>query len=113
MDGPTHQEEGMKFVIVTTRLPFGSAKDAEDAARRFLELFAKWTPAASTTIHQLVTRVDAGGGFAVVETDSLADLLDATSKFGVFTDYQIYPVVDTADAIPVAQEAIKFRSSVS
>ena len=39
-------------------------------------------------------------------------MLEVTSKFGVFFDFQIYPVVDTVDALPVAAEAMEFRNSV-
>ena len=43
------------------------------------------------TIHQLVSRADGSGGFAVVETDNSADLIGTTSKFTPFADYLIYP----------------------
>ncbi len=64
------------------------------------------------TIHQLVSRVDGGGGFSVVETDNPADLIGTTRKFAPFADYEIYPVVDIADGVRVSQEAIEFRESI-
>lgn len=64
------------------------------------------------TIQQLVSRADSGGGFAVVETDSAADLIDITSKFAPFADYEIYPVVDIADGVQASQEAVAFRESI-
>jgi hypothetical protein len=102
----------MKFVVSLTFRLNGSVAENEAAARRILDVYAKWTPPASMTIHQLVSRADGGGGFAVLETDNPADLLDTTSKFGPFADYQIYPVVDIADGVRASQEAVAFRESI-
>jgi hypothetical protein len=38
---------------------------------------------------------------------------DVTSKFGVLCDYQLYPVVDIADAVRAGQEGGEFRESIS
>jgi hypothetical protein len=65
------------------------------------------------TYHQFVGRLDGGGGFSVVETDNPMDLADATSKFGFIADYQIYPVVDIAEAAQSLQQGIEFRDSIS
>jgi hypothetical protein len=103
----------MKYVVMTTRRAGGSGKDNEEAQRRALELISKWQPSATTTIHQFVTRIDGGGGFAVGETDNPDDLLEVASIFSPYFDYQIYPVVDFAAAIPTFQRAIEFRDSTS
>ena len=88
----------MKYVIVATPRAGGSGKDNEESQRRALELLSKWQPSATTTIHQFVTRIDGGGGFAVGETDNPDDLLEVASIFSPYFDYQIYPVVDFAGA---------------
>jgi hypothetical protein len=59
-----------------------------------LELFSKWKPLKGTTFHQFVGRLDAEGGFAVVETDNPSELLDSTGKFAPYNVFQVYPVVD-------------------
>ena len=59
-----------------------------------LELFSKWKPPKGTTFHQFVGRLDAEGGFAVVETDNPSELLDSTGKFAPYNVFQVYPVVD-------------------
>lgn len=81
--------------------------------RRGLEVFAKWTPPASATYNAFVGRLDSEGGFSVVETDNPMDLSDATSKFGYIADYQIFPVVDIAEAAQALQEGVEFRASIS
>ena len=102
----------MKFVVVATPRPGGSAKEAEEMVPRALEVFSKWTPPAGMTVHQQFIRADGGGTFAVVETDDATDLIEATSKFGPFWDYQIFPVVEVAEGVAAAQEAVKFRGSI-
>ncbi|MCW2691096.1 MAG: hypothetical protein JWR37_5986 [Mycobacterium sp.] len=103
----------MKYVVSMTFRLNGSATDNEAAQRRILDLYSKWTPPDSTTFHQFVGRIDGAGAFSVVETDNPADLMDTTSKFGPYVDYQIYPVLDIAETVRVAQEAIEFRESIS
>ena len=103
----------MKYVIAMNYRLNGSGAENEADLRRMLDLYSKWTPAAGATFHQFVTRLDGGGGFSVVETDNPADLIEATSKFGPFVDYQIYPVVDVAEGVRAAQEGVEFRESVS
>ena len=99
----------MKYVIIATPRAGGSGKDNEESQRRALELLSKWKPSASTTIHQWVTRIDGGGGFAVAETDNPDDMLEIAAIFGPYFDYQTYPVVDFAGAVPTYQRAIEFR----
>jgi hypothetical protein len=103
----------MKFVTTWTFRAGGSAKENEDSARRLLELYSKWQPPAGLTFHQMVGRLDSGGGFAVSETDNPADIVDATSKFAPYADYQIYPVADIAETVQAAHEAVNFRESIS
>jgi hypothetical protein len=102
----------MKFVVSITFRLNGGAAENEVAARRILDVYSKWTPPASMTFHQFVARVDGGGGFSLVETDNPADLMEITSKFAPFADYEIYPVVDIADGVRVLQEAAEFRRLV-
>jgi hypothetical protein len=103
----------MKFVISMSFLRNGSAAENEAAQRRLLDVYSSWKPPAGMTFQQFLTRCDGGGGFAVVETDNAADLIDATSKFGAYIDYQIHPVVEIADGIEAAQEALSYLQSIN
>jgi hypothetical protein len=102
----------MKYVMTWTTRFSGSAAENEAAARRGLEMFSKWQQPAGTTFHQFVGRVDGSGGFAVVETDNPADLLDGTGKFATLNEFQLYPVVDIADWLQSAQDGVEFRASI-
>ena len=103
----------MKYVMSWTPRLSGSAEENETATRRGLELFSKWQQPASTTFHQFVGQLDGAGGFAVVETDDPANLLDGSSKFGPLNEFQLYPVADIADWMQAAQEGVEFRESIS
>lgn len=103
----------MKYVVTWTYRFNGSAAENEEAVRRGLAVFSKWAPAETATYHQFVGRVDGVGGFAVIETDDIADLVDGPGKFGFIADYQVFPVVDIAEHIQGLQRGVEFRDSIS
>jgi hypothetical protein len=91
----------------------GSASENEEAVRRGLEVFSKWTPPAGITYHQFLGRLDGSGGFAVVEADNPMDLTDGPGKFGFIADYQVHPVGDMAEVAQAMQQGAEFRESIS
>ena len=101
----------MKYVIEWKLRPGGSNAENEAAAERSLQIFSKWEPAAKFI--EFVSRVDNGGGFAVVEADDPSQVMKDTSKFGSFLDFTVYPVIDIAESIAILQEANDYRSSIS
>ncbi|MET0700753.1 MAG: DUF3303 family protein [Mycobacterium sp.] len=103
----------MKYAVAMKFRMDATVRDNEDAVRRLLDVYSKWTPPAGLKFHEFVGRVDGQGSFAVVETDDVRDLMDATSKFGPYAEYEIHPVLDVADTVNLAQEAIAFRESIS
>jgi hypothetical protein len=100
----------MKYVVSWTTRSTGSARDNEEAVKRSLAVFAKWSP--STTIHQFLSRVDANGGFAVGETDDLAQLARDFAIFSPYLEFTVYPVVDIEQGARILGEAAGFRDSV-
>ncbi|MGQ4599588.1 DUF3303 family protein [Nocardia sp. R6R-6] len=102
----------MKYVVSWTYRWNGSATENEDSMRRALEVFANWKPSETTTYHQFVGRLDGRGGFAVIETDNPLDLADGPNKFGFFAEYEVYPVVEMAEAAQTFQEGLEFRASI-
>ena len=103
----------MKYIISTTARAGASGKENEASIARVLGMLLQWKPPDSMTIHHWFSRLDGGGGFAVVETDDPAELLDGTSKFAPFNVFQIYPVIDMNDWAQAAQGGVEFRGSVS
>jgi Protein of unknown function (DUF3303) len=102
----------MKYALTWTTRLGGSGKDNEEAVRRGLVVFSKWEPAAGTTFHQFVARLDQQGGYAIVETDNPVELLTETAKFAPFNEFHIHPVVDMDEWAQAIQGGIDFRSSI-
>jgi hypothetical protein len=103
----------MKYVIQWTARSNGSGAQAEEDGKRLLQLFSKWSPSPDATFHQFVERLSGTGGYAVVESDNVAAVMDGPSKFAPYLDFTVEPVVDIMDSIVVANEGIEFRDSIS
>jgi hypothetical protein len=102
----------MKYLLSWTPRNGGSPAETEEALKRSLAAFAKWSPPEAVTFHQFLSRLDTGGGYAVVEADDPMLVAEGPAKFAPWFDFDVVPVVDIMEAIPVAQEAITFRDSV-
>lgn len=103
----------MKYVLSWKPRVGGSAADTEAAAKRSLAVFSKWSAPEGVTFHQFLSRLDTGGGYAVVESDDPKLVAEGPAKFAPWFDFELVPVVDITEAVPIAQEAIAFRDSVS
>lgn len=103
----------MKFLVSWTFNNSGSVAEAEADAKRGLQLFGKWSPPEGLKLTEFVARVDGRGGYVIAETDNPALLADGPSKFGVLNTFEVIPVMDIMDSIPISQEAIEFRDSIS
>lgn len=102
----------MKYVVAWTYRMNGTAAENDESLRGGLAAYSKWSPPQGATYHQFVGRVDGAGGFAVVETDNPADLVETTSQFATILDYQIYPVVDIGEAAEALQRGMEFREAI-
>jgi len=96
----------VKFVVRWAAVPGRSARKRQRELRRSLEILVRWLPPEDQTFHQFVVRVDGGGGFAVIETDSAAGLLDGVAKFSPWFEFEVFPVLDIADAVSVLDTAV-------
>jgi hypothetical protein len=95
----------MKYVITWELRPNAS----EDQDARSLQVFEKWSPAEGNNFIEFVARVDGRGGFAVVETEDVSLIARDAAIFGVFFDFNVYPVLDARESAGIAGEAIEFR----
>jgi hypothetical protein len=101
----------MLFVVTWKNRSGASAVDNEATAARVLEVFAKWSPPSELTFHQFLGRLDATGGFAVVETTNPDALADAPAKFGTYLDFEIIPVDVITETTRLLAEGVEFRKS--
>lgn len=72
-----------------------------DVARESLQLFTRWTPPAGFQFTLHVTRADGMGGLFVADVTSHAALLEATAAFASYFDFEVWPVLDITEAVPV------------
>lgn len=98
----------MKYLIQWTSRQNAS----EEMQARGLQVFSKWTPPDGVTFHEFLGRVDARGGFAVVETDDVKAVARDMSIFGGFFDMSVYPVLEIAETAQIGGDAVEFRASV-
>jgi Protein of unknown function (DUF3303) len=102
----------MKFVLSYTERVGGSVQERVAGGEAAQKLLANWAPRDSATIHQWVQRCDGTGGFAVVETDNPADLFSDLAVWAPWLAFEVVPVLDIADATPIAQDALQKARSV-
>lgn len=102
----------MKYVLTWWERPGGSYSDYEAAQKRVLGVFQEWEMPESLEIHQFLVRVGEFGGYAVLETDNVADVQKLTTTFAVFR-FRLEPVLDVVDAVEAEAEGIAWRDSVS
>ena len=100
----------MKYVLTWWERPGGSYADYEAAQKRVLNVFQNWEMPESFDIHQFVVRVGEFGGYAVLETDNVADVQKLTTTFAVF-QFRLEPVMDIMDAVAAEAEAIAWREA--
>ena len=102
----------MKYVLTWWERPGSSHADYEAAQKRVLDVFQQWEMLENLAIHQFLVRVGEFGGYAVPETDNLADVHKLTTTFAVF-QFRLEPVLDVMDAVAAEAEAIAWRDSVA
>ena len=74
----------MKYMLTWWERPGDSYAEHEAAQKRILEIFQKWEIPESLTFHQFLVRVGEFGGYAVVETDDLAEIEKAIATYAAF-----------------------------
>ena len=103
----------MKYLVSWTLREGGSGNDREADVERSLQVFSKWSPPGDATFHQFLTRLDGQGGYAVVESDNPASVLEGPSKFGPWFEFTVTPVIDIMEGVPIFNEGIEFRRSIT
>jgi hypothetical protein len=102
----------MKFVITYTTRAGGSAADNVTSGEAAQRLLSKWAPSPNATMHEWVQRCDGGGGFAVIENDSAADLMKDLGTWTPWLEFQLYPVIDVVETAPIVEEALATARAV-
>jgi hypothetical protein len=101
-----------KYVLNWEERPGAGPSEYEAAQSRILNVFRQWDTPAGITFHQFVVKVGAWGGYAVIETDNLADIHFLTTALAAFT-FRLEPVIDVMDAVAVELQAMAWRESLA
>ena len=88
------------------------APRGEADRERALQLFANWTPPAGFAFTSHYARADGEGGVFVAEAASEAVLLEAVSPFAPFFVFDLVPVVEISEAVPIFMKTNAWRASI-
>ena len=113
MSNPTVEApEYSKYVLRWEERPGAGPSEYEAAQTRILDVFRKWETPKGLTFHQFVIRVGDWGGYAVIETDNIAEIHLLTTALAAFT-FRLEPVIDVMDAVAFELEAMAWREKVA
>jgi hypothetical protein len=104
--------EYSKYVLRWEERPGAGPAEYEAAQTRILDVFRQWEAPKGLTFHQFVVRVGDWGGYAVIETDNIAEIHLLTTALAAFT-FRLEPVIDVMDAVAVELEAMAWREKVA
>ena len=83
---------------------------SEESQKRSLQLFTSWTPPFEFKAHY--SRSDGKGGIAIFEADDPAVVMEGIAPFTPFFDFELTPVTEIENAVPVFQRVNEWRDSV-
>jgi hypothetical protein len=84
--------------------------ESEAAQERSLKLFMNWTPPFEFKSHY--ARADGKGGIGIFEADDPAVILEGVAPFTPFFDFEVVPVTEIENAVPVFNKVNAWRDSV-
>jgi hypothetical protein len=80
--------------------------------RAGLKRFQAWTPPQGFTFQGFWTTVDGMGGMFVAEAESAAAVFEAASAFADMAEFQITPVLDITESVPISARVLDWIDSV-
>ena len=87
-------------------------RDRDEAAdRRAVQLFSQWTPPAELEFKAHYSFA-VGGGVAICDAPNAAVLHEALAPWLAFQQFELQPVVDIAEAVPIWQRMNDWRDSI-
>jgi hypothetical protein len=82
----------------------------EETMKRSLALFTSWQPPFEFKSHWALA--NGSGGIAIIEAQEAAVVLEGVSPFVPFFEFEVTPVVDIMDAVPIFMKVNAWRDSV-
>lgn len=85
----------------------------EEIARRATRLFDSWTTPAGFNIKAHYARSDSEGALVIVDAESPAAIIEATSTFALFYEHNVNPIVEISQAVPIVHRTAQWRDSIA
>jgi hypothetical protein len=104
------QEETIMLFMIHYRPKDGWT---EAIAKRATRLFDNWKPPAGFNIKAHYARSDSEGGLVIVEAESPAAIMEATSTFALFYEHNVNPIVEISQAVPIVHRTTQWRDSIA
>lgn len=86
--------------------------DSEESQERNLQLFMNWTPPEGMKFLHHWARADGGGGVFVAEVASAQALLEGTAPWTTRMSFDIAPLVDMTEAVPLFAKVQEWAKGV-
>ena len=86
---------------------------SEAGEKRSLEVFGRWQPPEGADFQAFYGFADQGGGFAIIDVDSVATLATAMAPFAPWLRFTARAILPIEESTAIAHEAIAFRDAGS
>lgn len=83
----------------------------ESSEKRTLQLFTNWQPPFTFVHHWAFS--DGSGGFGVLDTDSPTALMEGVAPWIAYFEFELMPVVEIEQAVPIFMKVNEWRDSVA
>ena len=90
--------------------PIGDQTEAKQ--KRGLQLFTNWKPPEGFVFKAHYFRADGNGGIAIVEAASAANLLEGITPWSAYFQFEVTPVVNAEEGVPIQMRVNAWRDSV-
>jgi Protein of unknown function (DUF3303) len=77
-----------------------------------LKRFGAWTPPAGFAFQGHWTRADGNGGMFIAEADSAATAFEAAEAFADLIEFELVPVLDIMESIPISTKIVEWIDSI-
>ncbi len=72
-----------------------------------------WTPPTGFTFQSHYARADGNGGIFIAEAENAAAVFEASAAFSDLIEFEIVPVLDIAESVPLSIRTLEWIDSVS
>jgi hypothetical protein len=106
--GPIAAERGPN-VLFAGNYKFRQVQDPGIGLKRFMA----WTPPAGFVFQGHWSRADGTGGMFLAEVESAAAVFEATAAFSDIIEFDIVPVLEITEAVPVNLKVFSWMETVT